>query len=146
MLEVTEWKTQSSDTQIHGFFVFGAHLDGHSICMTAVTLLSSDHDCVQTADSEWLNSEVDIARILVKSFSKVPEVNSIFIRFQDDEFLVWTILDSYNREARDKIYDKELEIFDNLKLDNFDFRVTSSDLMSPDELDEAGYHKIFSRD
>lgn len=142
MLEMKEWETKASDTRELAFFSFGADM---GVCMTSPSVVSLERNCSQTSDSEWLDSEVELARIIVGRFKDIPQVNSIFLRFQDDEFLVWTILESYDREARDKIYDRELELCDSLKLDDLDFRVTSKNLMAPDELQDAGYHNIFTR-
>lgn len=113
--------------------------------VTDTSIVSSDRDCVSSADSEWLDSEVQIAKVLVKMFRDINEVSSIFLKFEDDGFLVWTLLKSYDRSARERVYEKELEICTSLGIHDFDFRVTSKDLMASDELSGAGYHKIFSR-
>src|SRR3990170_1187176 len=113
--------------------------------VTDTSIVSSDRDCVSSADSQWLDSEVQVATVLVKMFRNINEVSSIFLKFEDDGFLVWTLLKSYDRSARERVYEKELEVCTSLRIYDFDFRVTSKDLMYSDDLSGAGYHKIFSR-
>jgi hypothetical protein len=58
---------------------------------------------------------------------------------------IWTLINSYDRDARETIYEKELKICDLLHIYDFDFRVTSIDLVSPNELIHIGSHKIYER-
>ena len=143
-LKTTDWEART-DAPAPSGYSFCIDLDGGtSLSMTAIAMHSDTQESA-TSDSKWLEGDVEVSHQLVKLFSQVPEVCAIFIKFQDDEFIVWTILKDYDREARDRIYDRELEICAALRVDNFDFRVTSKDLMSPDELNGAGYFQIFSK-
>jgi hypothetical protein len=95
--------------------------------------------------SEWVPPEQEVKLILVNLFKAIPQVKSICAQFGAEEIIIWTLLESYDREAREKVYEKELEVCAMLRLYDFDFRVTSIDLVSPDELIRSGSHEIYRR-
>ena len=95
--------------------------------------------------SEWIFPEREITKILVESFAKIPQVVSICAQFNDDEIVIWTLLDSHDRVARGKVYEKELNLCQTLRIDDFDFRVTSIDLVSPQQLIDVGSKEIYHR-
>jgi len=97
-------------------------------------------------DSDWVKPEQEITRILVESFQTVTEVESICAQFGPEEITVWTLLRSYDRKARSKVHDKELEICNSLNVYDFDFRVTSIELVSPDELCRGGLRELYKRE
>ena len=82
--------------------------------------------------------------LLVKAFQEVPQVQSICAQF-GPAITIWTLLESYDREAREHIYQKELEICQSLRIYDFDFRASSVDLVSPEELIRAGSREIYRR-
>ena len=96
-------------------------------------------------ESEWILPEQEIAKILVKSFKEIHQVVSICVQFSDDEITIWTLLDSYDRVARGKVYEKELDLCQRLRIYDFDFRVTSIDLVSPQQLIDVGSKEIYHR-
>lgn len=96
-------------------------------------------------DSEWVLPNHEVKKILVDAFKQVPQVKSICVRFGSDEVAIWTLLESYDRDARQQVYEKELELCTMLKVRDFDFRVTSVDLVSPAELVRAGSLEIYRR-
>ncbi len=98
-----------------------------------------------TTDVLWIFPEHQLARIIVNKFSAVPQVKAICINFGTSGYTVWTLLDSYDREAREKVYEQEMIVCDALRIYDFDFRVTSIDLVSPDELVATGSVAIFRR-
>ncbi|MGH7961716.1 MAG: hypothetical protein ACRERD_07785 [Candidatus Binatia bacterium] len=96
-------------------------------------------------DAVWIGPEQQLARILVESFKQVPQVKSICAQFDADGITIWTLLESYDREAREKVYERELDICQRLGLYDFDFRVTSFDLVSSSDLVKTGSIEIFKR-
>ena len=96
-------------------------------------------------ESEWVPPEQEVKLILVNLFKSIPQVKSICAQFGAEEIIIWTLLESYDRKAREKVYEKELEVCRMLRLYDFDFRVTSIDLVSPDELIRSGSHEIYRR-
>lgn len=95
--------------------------------------------------SEWVVPEREIACILVKSFKEIPEVQSICAQFGPDGISIWTLLNEYNRDARQAVYERELALCEALGGCDFDFRVSSIDLINPQELVESGAREIFKR-
>lgn len=95
-------------------------------------------------DTEWVYPEQEIIHLLVKAFKQIPQVQSICAQF-GPEITIWTLLESYDRNARQRIYQKELEICQSLRIYNFDFRASSVDLVSPDELIRSGSREIYRR-
>lgn len=93
----------------------------------------------------WILPEHAITRILVESFREVPQVQFIYAQFCADGITIWTILDSYDRQARGQVYDRELAICEHLRIFDFDFRVTSSDIVQPSDLARAGSREIYRR-
>lgn len=131
-LQWTDWVPRSF------FYAFMPSVDEPRFCMSPVG--------VSSADSEWIYPEQQIARVLVELFTQVPEVKSICAQFGPEEITIWTLLESYDRTAREKVYHKELEVCRLLRVFDFDFRVTSIDLVSPNELVRAGSREIYRRD
>jgi hypothetical protein len=86
-----------------------------------------------------------VASILVAQISSIPEVSSICISYGAEGYTVWTLLKSYDREAREKVYQQELAICEMLNIYDFDFRVTSVELVAPSELVATGSIEIFGR-
>jgi hypothetical protein len=146
MLQQRDWKQpQSFSTFLGQYFI--ASMQPDNIFMSAVAASSKDAGFVRwdSEDSAWVQPEQEIIRLLVEDFKEVPQVRSICAQFGSDEITIWTILRSYNREARSKIHGKELKICQTLKVYDFDFRVTSADLVSPEELVESGWREIYRR-
>ena len=96
--------------------------------------------------SEWVLPERQIGKILVEIFKEVPQVKSICARFSPNEIGIWTILENYDRNAREQVYERELKVCELLSLRDFDFRVTSLDLVSPSDLVRMGSVEIYKRD
>ncbi len=105
----------------------------------------------ETAEEPWSVRRLDdgtiqeIKRLLVERFKEVPQVKSICAKFGPEEVAVWTLIDDYNREARERVYEKELKICRELAMYDFDFRVTSSEIVSSEELVRAGSREIYRR-
>ena len=123
------------------FFVF---LITPSTCMSSLGV-SSVQLAAEKDTSDWVLPSQEVTKILVEKFKEVPQVKSICAEFRADEIAIWTLLESYNREAREEIYKKELEISERFRLRDFDFRATSVDLISPNELVKAGAIEVFKR-
>lgn len=148
MLVTKEWKHQSFQTLPKSYFyTFGP--GSHNFCMSPVGVLSEDRYShvfgMESESSDWIWPDQEITKILVEEFKQVPEVKSICATFSSEEITILTLLESYDRDAREKVYEKELKICKFLHLHDFDFRVTSIDLVSTDELVRTGSHKIYWR-
>jgi hypothetical protein len=96
-------------------------------------------------DGEWIEPQREIIRLLVESFRQIPEVASICAQFSPEGIAIWTLLKEYDRDAREAVYVKELELCEYLGGCDFDFRVSSIDLVTPGELVESGSREIFKR-
>jgi hypothetical protein len=114
--------------------------------MSSVGVTTAD-DLVGSVEdnTDWVSPDQEITHLLVECFREVPEVVSICAQFGVDGIAIWTLLEAYNPDARDRVYDKELDICRRLGLCDFDFRVSSVDLVSPQDLLLAGSIEIFKR-
>ena len=100
---------------------------------------------ISSANARWVNPNRQVARIIADVFSEVPQVQSICVQFGSDFFTVWTLLSAYDPAARERVYERELRICELLNVYDFDFRVSSIDLVSPAELVDTGSVEIFRR-
>jgi len=136
----------TSPHQVPGFphyaFLLGIE---SSLSMSGVSVLTTDSMLQESDRSEWAYPQQEVKRILVDLFSTIPQVKSICARFGSEEITIWTLLDSYDRKAREKVYEKELKVCRMLGLYDFDFRVTSIQLVSPGELVRSGSLQIYRR-
>jgi hypothetical protein len=140
----TEWKSRvfrfPPPLASYGFYVADGNLS-----MSAVGTPSADLDLASSDEVEWVPPERQITRMLVDLFRQIPEVKSICAQFDADQIRIWTLLESYDREAREKVYEKEMEICRALRVHDFDFRVTSEELVSPEELERTGSRIVYRR-
>ena len=139
MLQSKEWSSgvvSTFSSILHSSLRAGVGLD-----VFDVSPLSPD----DSSKVDWITPDREISRLLVNSFRCIPEVVSICAQFGNDGNTVWTLLKEYDRDARDRIYDKELEICNTLRLIDFDFRVTSIELVSQADLVACGSREIFKR-
>jgi len=141
MPEARTWRDSSRAVPDNPLYAF--YLDP-AICMSPCSIRISE-TTNSTLDAEWVDLDSTVERLLVKAFCSVPEVCSICVRREDGTTFVWTLLESYDREVREKVYEKELQICKELRIFDFDFRVTSQDLVSLQELVDSGCHEVFSR-
>lgn len=95
--------------------------------------------------SNWVFPEQEVTKILVESFKEIPEVASICAQYNGSEIVIWTILDSHDRDVRSRVYKKELNLCRTLRVYDLDFRATSIDLVSPKQLVEIGSKEIYHR-
>lgn len=147
MLEFTQWGPQPTQPTLsvssYAFWSAMAERDN----LWATTVSSSRGTSVTSSEtSRWVGPEQQVCRILVDVFKKIHQVKSICAQFGPEEIVVWTLLESYDRNARERVYKKELEICRRLRVHDFEFRVTSFDLVSADDLVGAGSHEIYRRD
>jgi hypothetical protein len=96
-------------------------------------------------DANWTGPDNEIKKLLVNEFGQVPAVQAVYAYVAKDEMTIWTLLERYDRDAREQVYEKELKLCDLLHIYDFDFRVTSIDLVDPDELVRTGSRKIYWR-
>lgn len=143
---MTTWRSEVLRPANSGAFYAFTLVDGKQFCMSPVGV-SPANDVVTSCDPnvEWIGHERDIARLLVESFKQIPQVASICAQFVSDGIVIWTLLEAYDREARERVYEKELDICQSIGACDFDFRVSSIDLVPVNELVKAGSHEIFKR-
>jgi hypothetical protein len=143
-----DWKQYSFQT-LPESYSYAFALSPQNLCMSPVGVSSEDrysHVFGWGAEnSGWTLPDQEIIKILVEEFKQVPQVKSICAHFGPEEITIWTLLENYNRDAREKVYEKELGICQLLRIYDFDFRVTSIDIVSPDDLVHTGSHQIYRR-
>ena|ERR1700730_17771986 len=144
MMKWVDWKQHSFQT-LHEPYSYAFWLSPENLCMSPVGVSSEDRHVFCSENSSWIIPDQEIIKILVGEFKQVPQVKSICAKFGHEEITIWTLLESYNRAARGKIYEKELKICELLRIYDFDFRVTSIDLVSPDDLVHTGSYQIYMR-
>jgi hypothetical protein len=113
------------------------------MCMSSIAI-SSGQLVANDGNSDWVLPDQEIAKILVNSFSKIPQVKSICALYRP-RMEIWTILNDYDRAARTKVHEKELEMAAYFRLKDFAFRVTSFDLVQPAELESNGFVELYHR-
>lgn len=133
------WETAPS-------YAFWPEIDDENFRGTTASLSSEDVEIGTSESAQWIHPDQQVSRILVDLFKKVRQVKSICVQFGPEEIMVWTLLESYDRKARESVYKKEMEICRVLRVRDFEFRVTSFDLVSPEELVRNGSHEIYRRD
>jgi hypothetical protein len=147
MLEGKEWRSQTSQTApFPAFYNFLLTTpEDEMLCMSPVGVSSADSELIESENCEWITPGRQVSRMLVDLFSQIPQVKAICAEFSARGIRIWTLLESYDRDAREKVYAKELEICKELRIWDFDFRVTSVDLVSSEELERAGCRVIYRR-
>ena len=143
-MEARVWGSGNYSPSIHQVFYLFTPIDGEHYSLSPMSVPSVD-EIAFSLDSDWVVPEREITRILVESFKQVPEVASICAQFRSDGIAIWTLLSAYDRDAREAVYKREMEICDRLGSCDFDFRVSTVDLVSPYELVQSGSREIFRR-
>jgi hypothetical protein len=141
-----DWKQHSFQTMPEAYF-YAFALSPDNLCMSPVGVSSEYRHILGVGyeNSSWVFPDQEIKKILVEKFKQVPQVKSICAQFGSEEIIIWTLLESYDRAAREKVYEKELEICKVLRTHDFDFRVTSIELVAADELIRTGAYQIYRR-
>lgn len=123
---------------------FSPTVDDDKLSMNPVGVWAVDAEA-RVDDGEWVFPEQEIRKIIQKALATVPEVVSVCAQVNEEETMIWTLLESYDRDARERVYKQELAICAALHLYDFDFRVTSIDLVSPHDLIKSGCQEIYRR-
>lgn len=146
MLNSKQWIPRSFQNRPEQYY-YTFMLSSPNLYMSCVGVSSGNLQFVpwDSDNSNWVYPEQEIVRVLVEVFKQVPQVESICAQFGPEEITIWTLLESYDREAREKVYGKELEVCQLLRVYDFDFRATSIELVSPDELVSTGSREIYRR-
>lgn len=143
-METREWRSGEYATSIHQVFYLFTPFDGQQYSLSPMSIPSLD-EIASSSDSDWVTPQSEITRLLVECFRQVPQVASICAQFGSDGITIWTLLSEYDREAREAVYKKEMEMCDRLGACDFDFRVSTVALVSPSELVDTGSIEIFKR-
>jgi hypothetical protein len=140
-MNCVDWTQRSFKTTPESYF-YASELSPPNLRMS---VSSEDSHISGVEIYSWIYPDQEITKILVEEFKQVPQVKSICAQFGPGEITIWTLLESYDRAAREKIYEKELKICELLRMYDFDFRVTSIELVVPDELVRTGSYQIYRR-
>ena len=140
MLQSRSWQSSEFCTSVRSVHYAFTRRDKDPYCLSEIERVQEE-DISGPEESEWVPPEQEITKILVESFKEIRQVASICVESSEDGITIWTLLDSYDRVARGKVYEKELHFCRTLRVYDFDFRVTSIDLVSPQELIEGGSSK-----
>ena len=148
MLQSTEdWKSEGMGVNwqelCYAFVPVSA--DDSQPCVSESGEWAGDAQLACSETVEWVSPDQEIRKILATYFQEIDEVVSVCTQISADESVVWSLLKSYDRNARARVYEKELEICERLRMYDFDFRVTAIDLVSPAELVAGGFQEIFKR-
>lgn len=112
--------------------------------LSEIPVIKEDH-MLEHEYAKWVFPEQEVTKILVESFKEIPEVASICAQYHGSEIVIWTLLDSHDREARSRVYEKELNLCQTLRVYDLDFRATSIDRVSPKQLVDIGSKEIYHR-
>jgi len=95
---------------------------------------------------EIANSEEDKLEIfIVKSISKITEVEYIFLSKRDNYYEIWTVINKLDREVRGRIYDIEYNILQHFRDNYFDFHVICRDDKNIEEIFPTNTIKFYRR-
>ena len=148
MLQSTEdWKSEEMGLswQALCYAFTPVFADDSQLCVSEFGEWAGDAPLACSETVEWVFPDQEIRKILATYFQEIDEVVSVCTQISADESVVWSLLKSYDRNARTRVYEKELEICERLQMYDFDFRVTAIDLVSPAELVAGGFQEIFKR-
>ena len=148
MLQSTEgWKSENMGVSWQAFYYAFAPVfaDDSQFCVSGFGEWAGDAPLAFSETVEWVFPDQEIRKILATSFQQIDEVVSVCAQINADESVVWSLLKSYDRDVRTRVYEKELEICERLRMYNFDFRVTVIDIVSPAELMAGGFQEIFKK-
>ena len=144
IIEPRAWKVGDYSPSIHQVSYLFPQIDGKQYSLSPMSIPSID-EIASSFNSDWIDSKMEITNILVESFKQVPQVASICAIFESDGVTIWTLLSAYDREAREAVYKREMEICERLGSCDFDFRVSTVELVSPEEMTSTGALEIFKR-
>lgn len=68
---------------------------------------------------------VSIKKFLGQEFARIPEVDAVFVSVQGRTLHVWIVVDQFDGAVREKIYEKEMGLIDELDSFEFDFNILS---------------------
>ena len=140
------WETEDLNVKKQALFYSFSPTIGPQFCVSGpFGEWLGDAKVNRSEVAEWVFPDQEIRRILATSFQEIDEVVSVCAQISADESVVWSLLKSYDRNVRTRVYEKELEICERLQMYDFDFRVTAIDLVSPAELTASGFQEIFKR-
>lgn len=66
-----------------------------------------------------------IKQFLEQEFARVPEAEAVFASTQGRTLHVWIVVDQFDRAVREKIYEREMSLIDELDSFEFDFNILS---------------------
>lgn len=143
MLQTQDWKAQSTETFEGAFYSFVPILGEDQLTFSAIDVVPGDFSYTDNAD--WVPPDQEVISILRESFKQISEVQSICAQFDSNGITIWTLLAAPNRTVRESVYKREMEICERLGIYDFDFRVSSVDLVLPSELVTTGFIEVFRR-
>src|SRR5688572_29472182 len=106
MLATRIWGTEQFKPTLQGAFYTFMPSNIENVSMSAVGVAAAQA-IAESADEAagWTLPEHDLSWIIANCFKEIPQVRSICAKLGDGvEMTVWTLLESYDRDAREKVY------------------------------------------
>ncbi len=104
-----------------------------------------DREIIYIDDSGVSVTKMDIKRALNNNIAQITEVEYIYMLQENESFHVWTIINEMNIETMEKIYEKEIEIFDIAPSIFIDFHVLIRNDRPIQNMPLTGSEQIFVR-
>ena len=105
-----------------------------------------DRKIIYIDDSRASVTKVDIERALNNSIAQIPGVEYIYMLQENKSFNVWTIINDMNIELMEKIYEKEIEIYNQLPNTLFDFHVLIRNNRHIDKMPLTGSEQVYNQE
>lgn len=93
--------------------------------------------------------QVDITKrlneFIALELSAVEEVEYVFTAFRNNVFYIWVLLDRFEAQVRNKIYEIEMEVIDEFPMFEFDFYLIASGGNDARELISGSIESVYCR-
>jgi hypothetical protein len=111
-------------------------------------LFSDSGKSLLHTDDSALAIEVYTRRLkefIALELSSAAEVEYVFCAFRNNVFYVWVLLDRFENEVRERIYEREELIIDEFPMFEFDFYLISRMGREPGELVSESIELVYDR-
>jgi len=105
-----------------------------------------DREIIYIDDSRASVTTMNIERALNNSIAQIPGVEYIYLLQENESFNVWTIINDMNIELMEKIYEKEIEIYNQLPNTLFDFHVLIRNNRHIDKMPLTGSEQVYNQE
>lgn len=111
-------------------------------------LVSDSGSIILQTDESKLPIEVQtkcLKEFIALELSSVAEVEYVFSAFRNKVFYVWVLLNRFENEVRERIYDREGLVIDEFPMFEFDFYLISRMGRDPGELVSESIELVYDR-